>query len=143
MHLFAQLDPDNAEGLVRLLVDAATSRNWPLLVAVAVVLIVYLLRRFALGGLSERWPWLGNKGVTLALVVLVSAAVTVGTGLLAGVPLSLGLVIGAVVTAALSAVGLHSGGKNAVQAFRPPPPTAALSAVIGRLPGEPMRGPQP
>ena len=139
--LFAQaVNPDATADLAQLLIGAINGRQWPLVVALAVVLLVGLARKLILPSLGERWPILLDKRVTLSLVVLVSAGVSVGTALLAGTPISLGLVLGSVVMAALSAIGLYSGAKNALEGGpQGPGPGRALSAVIGREPGQPIR----
>ncbi|EPX56173.1 hypothetical protein D187_007515 [Cystobacter fuscus DSM 2262] len=99
--------------VVKLVVQALTSRNWGLLACALVLGAVYVVRRF----LSPRVPWLSSDvaGVLLSMATAVSLALV--AALQAGTPISLSLVLGALLTAA-GASGLFSWGKKLTAAAK-------------------------
>ncbi|AGC44588.1 hypothetical protein MYSTI_03276 [Myxococcus stipitatus DSM 14675] len=82
-------DPSRIEEFARLVFDAVTSRNWALVASLAVVAVVYVLRRF--GG--TRIPWLASSRTGAVLALLVAVAGAVGNALLAGTPFTWGLLL--------------------------------------------------
>lgn len=98
--------------VVKLVVDALNSKNWGLLACAGVLAAVYLTRRF--GGAF--WPWLRSDagGVVLSYVTAVLLALT--SALSTGTPLSLSLLIGALLTAA-GASGFWVWGKKLLPKF--------------------------
>ncbi|MCY1045618.1 hypothetical protein OV208_30160 [Corallococcus sp. bb12-1] len=81
---FAQVatspDPGNVESFARLVLDAVTARNWALVASLAVVGLVYVLRRFA----GAWWPLLRTARAGAVLAVLVAVAGAVSNALIAG-----------------------------------------------------------
>jgi len=73
-------DLDGAAETVSLLVQAINNKAWPVVVGLALVLVVFVLRKFgAASQLPAKWtPW---------LTLLLAVAATVGTALGAGVDL--------------------------------------------------------
>ncbi|WP_253816164.1 hypothetical protein [Myxococcus xanthus] len=82
-------DPGHVEEFARLVFDAVTTRNWALVASLAVVALVYVLRRF--GG--EWLPVLRTARAGAALAVGVSVAGAVANALLAGELFSWGLLL--------------------------------------------------
>jgi hypothetical protein len=109
---FAQVatspDPGNVESFARLVLDAVTSRNWALVASLAVVALVYVLRRFA----GAWWPVLRTARAGAVLAVLVAVAGAVANALLAGEAFTAGLLLKAF------AIGLGAaGGFSVVKAL--------------------------
>jgi len=102
----AHADPSLGE-VVRLAAQAISSRNWGLLACALVLGFVYVVRRFG----ASWFPWLSSDAAGMGLSLLVAAALQVSSTLLAGKPLSLSMVIGALATAA-GASGLYAWGKK-------------------------------
>lgn len=144
MHLlmFAQIDPENANALVKMLLDLVQSGNIAGAVAVGVMLLVLVFRKVLVPWLSPRFPVLLDKRIVIGVTVALSLAVTFGTALVAGAPVTVGLVVTALIGAA-GASGIWSMQKNARDGEPlsiPVKSGTVLSAVIGREPGQPMRG---
>lgn len=79
---FAQVaTPDDPASFVQLLVDAALSGRWPLVVALALVALVWALRKF----LAPQVPFFGTGGGAAVLNVATSFSFALATPLLAGV----------------------------------------------------------
>ncbi|QSQ17171.1 hypothetical protein [Myxococcus landrumensis] len=94
-------NPEQLEEFARLVLDAVTSRNYALLAALVVVLLVYLLRKF--GGAFV--PFLRTDRGGALLVLGVSLAGAVANALAAGAPFSLALVLTAAKVALTAAGG--------------------------------------
>lgn len=113
-------DPERIEDFARLVLDAVQSRNYALIVALAVVLVVFLLRKF--GG--SRLPFLRTDRGGALLVLGVSVAGAVANALAAGAPFSGALMLTAVRVALTAAGGftlvkrLVFGGPEIAQAER-------------------------
>ncbi len=77
-----EINPENFEAFFRLVYDAVTSKNYALIASLAVVAVVYLVRRY--GG--TKFPVLKTNrgGAVLALVTSVAGAAA--TAFLGGVP---------------------------------------------------------
>ncbi|WP_254625390.1 hypothetical protein [Myxococcus sp. CA051A] len=73
-------DPSRIEEFARLVFDAVTARNWALVASLAVVAVVYALRRF--GG--TLFPWLASSRAGAVLALLVAVAGAVANALVAG-----------------------------------------------------------
>jgi hypothetical protein len=99
--------------VVKLVVQALTSRNWGLLACALVLGAVYVVRRF----LASRVPWLSSDvaGVVLSMATAVSLSLV--AALQTGTPITLSLVLGALLTAA-GASGLFSWGKKLTAAAK-------------------------
>lgn len=99
--------------VVKLVVQAVSSRNWGLLACALVLGAVYVVRRF----LSARVPWLSSDvaGVVLSMATAVSLSLV--AALQSGTPVTLSLVLGALLTAA-GASGLFSWGKKLTAAAK-------------------------
>ncbi|MCP3060978.1 hypothetical protein LXT21_19520 [Myxococcus sp. K38C18041901] len=82
-------DPSRIEEFARLVFDAVTSRNWALAASLAVVAVVYALRRF--GG--SLFPWLKSARAGAVLAVLVAVAGAVSNALVAGESFTWGLLL--------------------------------------------------
>lgn len=93
-------EPSDMEAFARLAFEAVTQRNWALVAALAVIAIVYVLRRF--GG--TRFPFLRTDRGGALLVLLVALAGAVGNVLLAGTPFTVAVLVHVLVVA-LSAAG--------------------------------------
>jgi hypothetical protein len=94
------VDPTPAD-----LADAAAKKAWPLFGAIAIFLLAKLVT--ALG-------WVTSKGGKLVLVLALAGASGAVDALAMGQHWALALL--AAVTTALAAIGINSGGKNALQA---------------------------
>ncbi|NRD68606.1 hypothetical protein HRD49_43495 [Corallococcus exiguus] len=88
------------ESFARLILDAVTARDWALVASLAVIAIVYVLRRFA----GAWWPLLrtARAGAVLALLLSVSGAMA--NALLAGESFTVALLLKAL-TIGLGAAG--------------------------------------
>jgi hypothetical protein len=117
-------DPEQTGTFLKLLLDAVSSRNWPLLAALVVVLAVYLVRRFA----TSRIPWLGTDRGGAVLVLVTSLAGAVATAQAGGAGLSLPLLVEAL-SVALSAAGGFNLAKKLLTAPQAPAPAAVASAA--------------
>lgn len=116
-------DPEQTGAFVKLVLDAISSRNWPLVAALAVVLAVWLVRRFA----TTRIPWLGTDRGGAVLVLVTSLAGAVASALLGGAGLSLPLLVEAL-SVALSAAGGFNLTKKLLTA--PPAPVPVEAAPV-------------
>jgi hypothetical protein len=87
----APLDPGSDPGGFFAQVSAAIgARNWLLLVALVVLLVVWGLRRW-----GSRWvPWFGTDTGGAVLALIVGAVGAAATELAAGKPLTLAVVVG-------------------------------------------------
>jgi hypothetical protein len=121
-------DPEQVGEFARLLIGAASSRNWPLLAALVVVLAVYLVRRFA----AARVPWLGTDRGGAVLVLATSLAGALASALLGGAGLSLPLLLEAL-SVAVSAAGGFNLVKKLASAPPPPAPAAVPAPVASPL----------
>ncbi|ATB41127.1 hypothetical protein CYFUS_006589 [Cystobacter fuscus] len=99
--------------VVKLVVQALTSRNWGLLACALVLGAVYVVRRF----LSSRVPWLSTDVAGVLLSMATAVSLTLVAALQAGTPITLSLVLGALLTAA-GASGLFSWGKKLTAAAK-------------------------
>jgi len=94
-------NPEQLEEFARLLLDAVTSRNYALLAALVVVVLVYLLRRF--GG--RFIPFFNTERGGAMLVLCVSLAGAVANALAAGAPFSVALLLTALQVGLMAAGG--------------------------------------
>lgn len=106
------VDPEATDQLTELLVGAITSGNWALVAVLGVVLAVWLVRKFG----APIVPWLGSRAAGVILPLVGGAGAFIAASLLAGTPLTWVLVMKAIITVGLGAIGLHSATKNAAQA---------------------------
>lgn len=111
---------DDVAAIASLVLTAVTRGNWAAVAALAVVLLVWAARRFG-GGL---WPWLLTPRGGATLVLLWSIAGAMATALLAGQPLSLGLVLSALTTGAVA-----TGIRKLLLSFATPSPIPAAEAA--------------
>lgn len=130
-----QPDPEQAGAFVKLLVDAASSRNWPLLAALVVVALVWAVRRFG----AARLPWLGTDRGGAVLVLATSLAGAVATALAGGAGLSLPLLVEALAVAVSAAGGFNLVKKLAAPAPAPvaatPEPVPSPMDIVNGGPG--------
>lgn len=131
-------NPDDGLALAQLFISAIQSGNALLALPVGVMLVLLVFRKFLLPNFEARWPWLADKRLTLALAVLGPMAAAVLTAVLAGQPITFGLIATALL-AGLGGVGLWSGQKNWREAAAAPPAGTVGSVVIGKPPGEGLR----
>jgi hypothetical protein len=107
--LLAQIDPSaDLAAFARMILAAALSGNWPLLVVLALIGAVELFRRLA------PWPWSKTRFAGWAALLLFSALGALGTALLAGGAFTWGL--------AATALGIGftaAGGYQALKDFLP------------------------
>mgnify|MGYP006995586283 CR=1 FL=1 len=105
-----------AAALVKLLIDAAKSKNWPLFAGLFVMLFLYVAERF--GKLRQRvgsklWPWFGAG---------IGIAASIAAGLVANIPWQeaclQGFIAGAAATGLWEMLGKHIL-KPKVEAARP------------------------
>ncbi|WP_223645548.1 hypothetical protein [Corallococcus sp. EGB] len=102
------LNPGNVEAFARLVLDAVTARNWALVASLAVVALVYVLRRYV----GAWWPVLRTARVGAVLAVLLAVAGAVANALLAEEAFTVALLLKAV------AIGLGAaGGFSVVKAL--------------------------
>lgn len=88
--------------------------RWAPLIALAVVGVVAVLRRY-----GAAWiPWFGTKVGGLTLAGLTAFTGAVASTLLESGPVNWAYVLFTAILAAVGAVGVHSGVKNAAQAVR-------------------------
>lgn len=102
--------------VLQLLATAVNSRNWALLACALVLGAVYLVRRF----IAPRVQWLASDVAGVGLSLVVAVCLSLSATLSAGKPLSLSVVLGALLTAA-GASGLWSWGRKLVSALTPVP----------------------
>lgn len=100
--------------VVKLGAQALASKNWGLLACAVVLGAVHLVRRFG----ASRWPWLSSDGWGVGLSLVVAAVVKISAALASGTPITLSLVLGALLTAA-GASGLFSWAKKLSGAKQP------------------------
>ncbi|NOK20784.1 hypothetical protein HMI50_27540 [Corallococcus carmarthensis] len=93
-------DPGNVESFARLILDAVTARNWALVASLAVIALVYVLRRFV----GEWWPLLRTARAGAVMALLLSVAGAVANALLAGESFTVALLLKAL------AIGLGAAG---------------------------------
>ncbi|QRK06062.1 hypothetical protein JQX13_38955 [Archangium violaceum] len=108
--------PSSEVGLgewLKLVVQAVASRNWGLLACAVVLGAVFLVRKFLVG----RVPWLASDVAGVALSMVTATVLSLVGALKTGTPLSLSLVLGAILTAA-GASGLWSWGKKLTAAAK-------------------------
>ena len=114
----AQAIPDpsvDLKGYLDLLAELWTGARWAPLVAVVVIGLVAALRRWG----ASLVPWFATRIGGLVLAGAGAVAVSAAHGLMAGLPV-VQVIINALV-AAVGAVGIHSGVKNAAQGNAPKP----------------------
>lgn len=134
------VNPEDPGGLALVLLGAIQSGHWGLVVSAALVLVVALLRRFG-RGLPKVGPLLDHPVVAWLLPTLASIGGAVVTALVAGTPVSLGLVLSAVVTG-LGANALYVGGKKVAEA-REAGANAAATVETKADAVVVLKGPQP
>ncbi|MBZ4335088.1 hypothetical protein K8556_30100 [Corallococcus sp. AS-1-12] len=88
------------EAFARLILDAVTARNWALVASLAVIALVYVLRRFV----GAWWPVLRTARAGAVLALLLSVAGAVSNSLLAGESFTVALLLKAI------AIGLSAAG---------------------------------
>ncbi|WP_404362859.1 hypothetical protein ACIHQR_23045 [Corallococcus coralloides] len=93
-------DPGNVEGFARLILDAVTARNWALVASLAVIALVYVLRRYV----GAWWPLLRTARAGAVLALLLSVAGAVSNALMAGESFTVALLLKAI------AIGLSAAG---------------------------------
>lgn len=113
-------DDTDVPAIAGLVLAAVTTSNWAAVAALAVVLLVWAARRF--GG--NLWPWLLTPRGGASLVLLWSIAGAIATALIAGQPLSLGLVLSALTTGAVA-----TGIRKLVLSFTAADPLPAIEAA--------------
>ncbi|MFN7132365.1 MAG: hypothetical protein ACK4N5_09785 [Myxococcales bacterium] len=91
-------DGAELEVIAQLVLHAVSTSNWRALAALAVVVLVWLVRRY--GGKQVPWLLTPRGGATLVLIFSIAGAVA--NALLAGAPLSLALLLDATITGALA-----------------------------------------
>lgn len=105
---------DDLGSLAELLLQALTGRNWPLLASLAIVLLVALVRRLG-SAVPLLEPVLAHPVVAWLLPTLAAVGATLIAALQSGTPISLSLMLNALVTA-LAANGLFNGSKKLAEA---------------------------
>lgn len=123
--------PDvDAAGWIKALYDAATSREWSVVVGLVLVGLVYVARRWLLGWVS----WFKTPFGGLVLGFLVALASTMGLALGAGAKPSLSLVMTALSSAA-AAAGVWEWLKTHVPGMQAAADKAATPAPTQPSPG--------
>lgn len=92
--------------IAELLLNAISAKNWSLVTILAVVLIVWLVRKYG----SKYFPVLGSAWAGVALSFLLSVGGAVVTAVIAGQALTFALFASAIITA-LASMGTWSGTK--------------------------------
>jgi acyl carrier protein len=105
--------PDDLASFAQVTLDAVQHKNWGLLASLGVVVLVWALRKWG----SVKIPFLATDrgGAVLALVWGIAGAIA--TGLLAGAPLDLALLIKGL-TVGVTAIGVFSGAKKLATATK-------------------------
>lgn len=141
---------DDVDVYAKLVLEAIAGGNAALGISAGLVVLMNLLR-WALGKAGDKSPaWLrtiaSNPIVLWALPTVMSAAAALVTSLVAGVPVTLGLVLKAVLVG-LSANGLFNGKKKLDEVRAPKDNIEAAAMLEASLkPEEPkpgQKGPQP
>lgn len=126
---------DDPSEVARLISYAIMEEHWGLAAALLVVLLTLGFSKGIVPLIVEKFPKLGflaDKRVTLAVALLGPVAVAIATALIAGAPITVGLIVTAVLTG-LGGVGIFSAQKNVREAMVPPAPQPApegLAAVV-------------
>lgn len=95
-------DPEaDAGGFLRLLYDAATSKQWSIVAGYVLVGLAFVVRKYALG----RFAWTQTRWGGFAIAVGLSLAGTLGLALATGAPVDVSLVLSALSTAMTAAGG--------------------------------------
>lgn len=106
---------DDFAQLARVLLESITAGNWGLVAAAAVVLVIYLVRRFG----KAVWPAsskvLDQPVVAWALPSVAAVLAAIISAMVGGVPISVGLVLKATLEG-LAANGLFVGAKKVAEA---------------------------
>ena len=134
------LNPDDIVQLLGTFVSAVQGGSWLIATAPLILGLIWALRKFVIPTFAVRFPFLVDKRFTLALALVGPIAAALGTALIAGTPITVSLVLSAILSG-LAAVGLYSGQKNwaegvaAAKLPQPSPSVASkMSAVIGDRP---------
>lgn len=95
-------DPEaDAGGFLRLLYDAATSKQWSIVAGYVLVGLAFVVRKYALG----RFSWTQTRWGGFGIAVALSLAGTLGLALATGAPIDVSLVLSALSTAMTAAGG--------------------------------------
>ncbi len=95
-------DPEtDAGGFLRLLYDAATSKQWSIVAGYVLVGVAFVVRKYALGRFAWTQTWWGGFAIGVGL----SLAGTFGLALATGVAINVSLVLSALSTAMTAAGG--------------------------------------
>lgn len=105
---------DDPARLALVLLDGVQRGQWGLVVSGVLVLVVFVLRRFG-KGIPKVGPLLEHPVVAWTLPTIAAVLGAVMTSLVAGTPVSVGLVLSAIITG-LTANGLYNGAKQAREA---------------------------
>jgi hypothetical protein len=92
--------------LAELLLNAINAKNWALVTVVGLVLVVWITRKYG----SKWFPVLEKPWASVALAFGYAMGAALLTALVAGTPMSLGLIATSILTA-LAAMGTWSGSK--------------------------------
>jgi hypothetical protein len=133
--LLAQLDPENIDALIGVFVQGVQGGRLSLIAAAGVMLAVQLFKLLIAPRFNA--PWMTDKRFTVALGLAGSVAGACVSALIGGVPITAGLIVAALATGFMG-IGVFSAQKNFREGMAPPK-TAALSVVIGKEPGEPLK----
>lgn len=95
----------------RLLLEAVQSGRWGIVASLVVVGLVFLLRTYG----AKLWPALGGKVAPPVLAIVGSVAGAILTALVAGQPITAGLVLQALLVG-FGGIGVFSAQKNILQA---------------------------
>lgn len=129
--------------LAQAVLEAGTGHQWPLAIALALVLVVSLLRRFG-RGLPYVGAYLDHPLVAFLLPSLAAILGALVTSLAAGQPLSLGVVLSALMTG-LASNGLFVGGKKVAESkgWTPEPAQAPVAVETKAQALDVLKGPPP
>lgn len=95
-------DPETDAGaFLRLLYDAATSKQWSIVAGYVLVGLAFVVRKYALG----RFHWTQTRWGGFGIAVALSLAGTLGLALATGAPIDVSLVLSALSTAMTAAGG--------------------------------------
>lgn len=95
-------DPEtDAGGFLRLLYEAATSKQWSIVAGYVLVGLAFVVRKYALG----RFSWTQTRWGGFGIAVALSLAGTLGLALGTGAPIDVSLVLSALSTAMTAAGG--------------------------------------
>lgn len=96
-----ELSPENFDAFAKVIYDAVMSKNYSLVAALAVVAIVWAVRKFG----TPKFPQLQSDRAGAALAIITASTGAIATALAAGQPFTWPLALKALSTALMAAGG--------------------------------------